>query len=99
MELLLNYLKSYKTIPKPISLINTSHKYVNAINELNFMVAEKQIDPEIVDYQKIQETINIILEMKYIKENDDEVLDVLFYPEDRTEHSYNFTIVYPKRRK
>lgn len=63
------------------------------------MVTEKQIDPEIVDYQKVQETINIILEMKLIKENDNEVLDVLFYPEDETEQNYSFTIVYPKRRK
>lgn len=99
MELLLNYLKPYKTIQKPISLMNTSHKYVKVINELNFMVTEKQIDPEIVDYQKVQETINIILEMKLIKENDNEVLDVLFHPEDETEQNYNFTIVYPKRRK
>lgn len=99
MELLLNYLKPYKTTPKPISLMNTSHKYVKVINELNFMVTEKQIDAEIVDYQKVQETINIILEMKLIKENDNEVLDVLFYPEDETEQNYNFTIVYPKRRK
>lgn len=41
MELLLNYLKPYKTIQTPISLMNTSHKYVKVINELNFMVTEK----------------------------------------------------------